>query len=136
MEKLLNLINEYGKTSNCWPFEDYRIEPATDYNSSYLVLQRDDNWEWDWKDWFLDIPRLISKDYWFIDWLVKNDKIEREKTNIEKSDDKRYDEWIVLASNYDNDTYVVEKYYSYTEQLLMILSIQDNQIEYLCSILK
>jgi len=121
MEKLLNLLNEYESES--WIIKDEDI----------VKVGCDDYWLPCIDSYKLCI---ISKSYWFIDWLVKNDKIEREKTNIEKSDDKRYDEWIVLASNYDNDTYVVEKYYSYTEQLLMILSIQDNPIEYLCSILK
>lgn len=112
MEKLISLLNEYEKeVRKFWPIWNDDI---------------DKQWE------FI----IISKYYWFIERLVNNDKIEREKTNIEKSDDKRYDEWIVFASNYDNDTYVVEKYYSYTEQLLMILSIQDSPLEYLCSILK
>ena len=79
MDKLIRFINEYGHTSSCWPFETYRIEPATEWNSSYLVLSRDDNWEWDWKSWYLEVPRLISKEYWFIKWLVENDKIDLSK---------------------------------------------------------
>jgi len=123
MEKLIELLNEYGKTSNCWPFETCRLEQATDYTSSYLVLSWDDNWEWDWKDWHLEVPRLISKEYGFIKWLVENDKIDRDKVRGK------------------SDFFPVEKvpeYNSYSdyESLLMLLSIQDNPIEFLISILK
>ena len=62
-------------------------------------------------------PYIISKKYWFIKWLVENEKI------------KDYYEW-----NDDVD-YVREKYWFY-EALLMLLSIQDNPIDFLSSILK
>lgn len=127
MEKLIKLINEYGKTSNCWPFEDCRIEPATDYNSSYLVLQRDDNWEWDWKDWFLDIPRLISKEYWFIQRLIDNNKIDLDEFNCQRRP---------FYSYIDEEWYVSFKHFWFYEQLLMLLSIQDNPIELLIDCLK
>jgi len=112
MEKLIRFINEYEKTSNCWPFETCRLEPATDYASSYLVLSWDDNWEWDWKDWHFPIPRLISKEYGFIKRLVENDKIDLDKVEF-------VGEWTT-------------KYQS----LLMLLSISDTPIEDLISYLK
>ena len=118
MEKLIRLINEYGKTGNCWPFETCRLEPATDYASSYLVLSWDDNWEWDWKDWHLEIPRLISKEYGFIWWLVENDKIDVEK-EIKNSELN----WL-------------HEHYFREDCLLMLLSISDTPIEDLISYLK
>jgi len=126
MEKLIRLINEYGKTGNCWPFETCRLEPATDYASSYLVLSWDDNWEWDWKDWHLEIPRLISKEYGFIWWLVENDKIDLWKIK------KLYRK----SNEHSTHTYPILYDYSYDESLLMYLSIQDEPIKFLISILK
>ena len=121
MEKLIELLNEYGKTSNCWPFETCRLEPATDYASSYLVLSWDDNWEWDWKDWHLEVPRLISKEYGFIWWLVENDKIDIESycriTSIERK--------------WEKDVYRDE-----VDSLLMLLAVQDEPIRFLCEIIK
>lgn len=56
----------------------------------------------------------------FIKWLVENDKID-----LEKLDKPEYiDLWDDFMKLSDSD------------YLIMILSIQDNPIEYLCSILK
>jgi len=120
MDKLIRFINEYGHTSSCWPFETYRIEPATDWISSYLVLSRDDNWEWDWKDWHLPIPRLISKEYGFIKRLVENDKIDFSR------------EWNLSNELVD----LFERKLDTVEWVIALLSIQDNPIDFLISILK
>jgi len=131
MDKLIRFINEYGHTSSCWPFETYRIEPATDWISSYLVLSRDDNWEWDWKDWHLPVPRLISKEYGFIKRLVDNDKIDKKKidTRLVKSVESHYDvDWWWVENSYED--------YSDIDTLLMLLSISDTPIDLLCNLLK
>lgn len=60
-------------------------------------------------DMGLDSSHIISKKDGFIEWLVKKDKIDRDKINCERPD--------------------------YT-QLLMLLSIQDDPLEFLASILK
>ena len=120
MEKLIRFINEYGHTSNCWPFETCRIKPATEWNSSYLLLSRDDNWEWDWKDWAVSIPRLISKEYGFIWWLVENNKIKplRKFIGWETDEDEPYIQFDLV------------------DQYIAYLSIQDEPIRFLCEILK
>ena len=83
---------------------------------------------------------VISKRFWFIKWLVENNKIDFEKCwfNIKNylSYNKRYDKGIVLAENYDNDTFVVREFYSPYEQLLMLLSISDTPIDDLLLYLK
>ena len=61
---------------------------------------------------------IISKEYWFIKWLVDNDKIDFEK--LEK------------LHKFNDILYLRTAYYG----LLMLLSIQDNPIEFLCSVLK
>ena len=103
------------------------IELLNDYNTDTRNLARVEE-------------LIISKKFWFIQWLVENEKIDLDKSWLDIKDylsyNKRYDKWIVMAENYDNDTFVVREFYSPYEQLLMLLSIQDNPIEFLISILK
>ena len=122
MEKLLKLLNEYD---SWWDYDDY-----------YWPYQY-------WQDrdaYHLCKYQLVSKEYWFIKWLVENDKIDFDKCWLDVrhylSYNKRYDKWIVMAKNYDYDTFVVEEFYPPYEQLLMLLSIQDKPIEFLISVLK
>jgi len=119
MEKLIRFINEYGHTSNCWPFETCRIKLATEWNSSYLLLSRDDNWEWDWKKWMVSIPRLISKEYGFIKWLVENDKINFYEW--------KFLEYPIWSNNYDECDYL---------DLIQWLAISDTPIDDLIYYLK
>lgn len=123
MDKLIRFINEYGHTSNCWPFQTYRIEPATDYTSSYLVLSWDDDRVWDWKDWFLEVPRLISKEYGFIKRLVENDKINYKKLH--------WEEWYYKLVDMCDYNWELR-----CDVLLMLLSISDTPIEDLILYLK
>lgn len=100
MEKLIKLLNEYDN-NNWW---------VTDY---WALFNRMNEWISDAED-----LQVISKKFWFIERLVKNDKI-----------NKNYSEWLpAITKNW----FLME----WETALLMILSIQDNPIEYLCSILK
>ena len=80
-----------------------------------------------WEKWHFtytmrfDEVHLISKKMWFIQWLVDNDKIDKQKVK-EKSEFLH----IYTIPN-------PEKYY---KSLIMELSIQDNPIEFLISILR
>ena len=69
---------------------------------------------------------IISKDYQFIKWLVENDKIDIEKLlNNQK-------EYFILQfwnRNYNSENYFVDG-------LLMLLSIQNNPIEFLLYLLR
>jgi hypothetical protein len=65
---------------------------------------------------------IISKDFWFIQRLVEQDKI-----NITKS---KIDELPAMYA-YDYDSVECK-----TDRLLMILAISEQPIELLCSILK
>ena len=70
---------------------------------------------------------VISKRFWFIERLVENDKINEELI-------KRV---LIRAYITPNELFWLKcEFYDYYESLLMILSIQDQPIEYLCSILK
>ena len=83
MKKLIDLLNEFENT---------------------------DNWE-NWNQVEFRENKIISKKFWFIQRLVKNQKIDLEKV-----------------------PQVME--YSDYESLLMFLAIQDNPIDFLLSILK
>lgn len=98
MEKLIELLNEYE--------EKYR----------------DFHFVWDWNEWRefteFEVAFIISKKFWFIKWLVENEKIDVEKV-------------------YNNSDYPMVKRDEFLyEWLLMLLSIQDEPIEFLVSILK
>ncbi len=68
--------------------------------------------------------RIISKKFWFIEWLVQNLKI-----NV----DELRKHWYITKT-YDLDE--PWEWCSYLDWLLMLLSIQDEPIEFLISILK
>ena len=95
MEKLIELLNEYETT-----------------------LEPNEQIEWT-ENWVKATPlTIISKQYWFIKWLVENEKIDYEKV-------------------YNNSDYPMVKRDEFLyEWLLMLLSIQDEPIEFLVSILK
>lgn len=63
---------------------------------------------------------IISKGYNFIKWLVDNDRIDFEKDKY----------WIILYENW------VQKFLKSEEEILMELSIQEDPISFLISILR
>ena len=101
MEKLIELLNEYVKSIKAlweWTVDEYN---CIHYNDIWLVTSE---------------LRIISKWYWFIEWLVENEKIDRDKV------DDKFERPFFWYTNY--------------EIVLMLLSIQDEPIEFLVSILK
>lgn len=113
MDKLLELLNEFEKEKKSW----YTWNNIDSYdNCVYWV-------DCDWETEITMYSDLYSKQYWFIKWLVDNDKI----------DLKEFHKlcWII---NQDSE------YWNWTpqdyEQVIMYLSISDYPIEDLVSILK
>ena len=102
MEKLIELLNEYEKT----------LEP---------------NLQIEWTEvWIKSTPEIvISKKFWFIKWLVENDKIDWLKFYGEN-------EYTPIWVNAKSD---IDQVYSVEEQILMALSISDTPIEDLISYL-
>lgn len=102
MEKLIELLNKYDKIK--WdkeePIYNWKIAIKTKIYQTYLVSAR----------------------YWFIKWLVDNDKINTRNLNLQ-----------VFMSMFSNDGTVE---ISYEELILMLLAISDEPIELLISILK
>ena len=116
MEKLIELLNEYvekyNKSDLYYKFELENWELYC-YNDVSDVL-------WTMQD---EAMVICSKKFWFIKWLVEQDKIDR--AEFKKKADL---EWEL----YDRMLY----WYKEEDMLLMLLSINDNPIEFLCSILK
>jgi len=108
MEKLMKLLYEYQKIKCFYPLY-YDAEENKIYLDSDARI---------WAEQY-----LISKDFWFIKWLVKNDKIDLEGIE-QRAIDFFYDESPVRWKEIR------------TERLIMMLSIQDNPIEDLISFLK
>ena len=110
MEKLIELLNEFYK-------EEWDIFRAIQHNDRLKVFELEND----------DLVRdtaIISKQYWFIKWLVENEKIDYEKLSKE---------WFIVRT-YDLDE--IGESFDYVERLLMLLSIQDEPIKFLISILK
>ena len=110
MEKLIELLNEYENRD-----DDQQIEWRI--------------WEWDkWENgkvrwivndvymWWVSELVVYSAYYWFIKWLVDNDKIDRDKV------DDKFERPFYWYTNY--------------EIVLMLLSISSSQIDDLISYLK
>ena len=98
MEKLIELLNEY-EWQDTWSYDEEMGMP----------------YYW-WGDDCDYDTYLVSKKYWFIKWLVENDKIEENSDLITLASEL----WCAFSS----------------DVLLMYLAIQDNPIEFLVSILK
>lgn len=120
MDTLIKLLNEY---------EEDKIKGTQWLSVMYI-------WKWEWtlhyynnyksENVFDNVRYLIiSKEYWFIEWLVQKDKINLWK--IQK---------LYRKSNGNSTaTYPILYDYTYDESLLMFLAIQENAISFLLSIL-
>lgn len=106
MERLIELLNE--KHNLEWVL-------WSNMNWDYLFVK------WDKENKFYE-EQIISKKFWFIKWLVENDKIDRNR--ILKED------WQFRLFYYD-----LERVKNY-DRLIMYLSVEDNPIEFLVSLLK
>lgn len=114
MEKLIELLNEYDSwwdyDDYYWPYQYWQDRDAYKYGKYYL----------------------LSRDYWFIKWLVENDKISNDwikpRTDLVKE--------IIIVDYKTGDAIWWKNKYTEVEQLIMYLSIQDEPIRFLCEIIK
>ena len=121
MEKLVELLNEYEKSKYgiSWSYE-LEIDDETGEPTWWIIDSSEDYFEV--TSYYITM-KIISKRFWFIKWLLYNDKIDINKLMST--------EWCP-TNWWCRET----EWYSNSERLLMLLSIQDNPIEYLCSILR
>ena len=117
MEKLIELLNEYEKEVKKSEFYEWEKWVWWDTN-----LFRRDTRDEEWSHIYSDTADtyVISKKFWFIKWLVENDKIDYEEVRKWKNSDS---EW--------NFGTCQPEYF-----VIMLLSVQDNPIAFLISILK
>jgi hypothetical protein len=104
MEKLIELLNEYVKELWIWNYVWWHNKKTVE-NSDFI----------------------ITKKFWFIKWLVDNDKIDLKE--LDKSERKP-------MYSFEEEWKLWFKLFWVYESLLMLLSIQDNPIDFLISILK
>lgn len=120
MEKLFDLLKQHCR-KRYWFKDNDDLEIDTDSVCFHLYLK--------WERLFpIRVETVICKEFWFIKWLVENDKIDLEGQAIQyaKSDlSKFFAEW--KDKNWMSDNYAM---------LLMLLSIQDEPIQFLISLLK
>ena len=120
--KLIELLNEYEKEVKKSEFYEWEKWIWWDTN-----LFRRDTRDEEWSHLYSDTADtyVISKKYGFIWWLVENDKIDFEwmswhadiikyLRDVKKYNRNQIKEWVVI----------------------MLLAIQDEPIDFLCSILK
>ena len=121
IEKLIELLNEYEKEKN--PKTEYKWFSSYYKPLCYWFKVPFQWWHDNWEDYSEEIA--TSKQYWFIKWLVENDKIDRDEIIINS-------EFMPIA--FDRKW---EKYeWSEEKQLLMLLSISSSPIDDLISYLK
>ena len=127
MNKLIELLNEYEeqKEKETW-LRAYEWESCCDW---YLIQATNIVTKGKKTPLALIESRslLKSKDYWFIKRLVDNDKIDLEELQ------KKETELDICITFHDEYDWFISDYY---RQLLMLLSIQENPIQFLISILK
>ena len=118
MQKLIELLNEYTKQS----YDDYSFFKYIEPTHSFYIS--DDGYES-----YIPEETILSKRFGFISWLVENDKIDRDKKEIEKSDYDITFTWaLTMDKKSDLDIMV--------DTLLMLLSISDEPISDLISYLR
>ena len=87
-----------------------------------IYIQKNYPWFETQEEW-VENERIISKRFWFIKWLVENDKIDIHNIppiSITKGEEERaYNVPVMLD-----------------DSLLMLLSISDTPIDFLCGIIK
>ena len=113
MEKLIELLNEFETPQSWVVFKSY-----DDYDGTFYWVDIDGETEIAWSDSY-----ICGKRFWWIEWLVENDKIDR----------KHIPTWFDYQYQWKEDIYCV----SYEVNILtMRLAIQDEPISFLCSVLK
>ena len=114
MNKLVKLLNEFEKVKTWYATYTTRWEKSERELKSDYMYDEDQN--------IIQIY-IISKSFWFIKWLVDNDKIDRWKIEEKISGD--------VSLYLDN-----REYYWRYKWLLMLLAISENPISDLISVLK
>ena len=133
--ELISLLNKYEleREKGVEEFKNWTLPLWERYLCQWeLAYEPAENFfNWETLIWDSANSVVISKHYGFIKRLVDNDKIDKKKidTRLVRYVESHYDEeWYWVENSYED--------YELYECLLMLISIQDNPIEFLISILK
>ena len=108
MDKLIKLLNEYAHTD----FVEYK---DWCFNEKFM---------WEAWMWYSDVE-VISKDFWFIQWLVDNNKINWSKYG-----------YSIEYTKSRKGLLPLHKTIKRWDSIIMLLSIKEKPLEFLVSILK
>ena len=130
LEKLWNLLNDYEdyKEKEQWYCNyDWRLHEISDWEE--WIEQRITGFRVDESELWEEesIAVIICKGYMFIQRLVENDKIDREKFWNSETKSSKYSDFELSYDTPRED---------YTNTLLMELVIQDEPIQFLIEILR
>jgi len=115
MEKLRELLNEFDPyIAKDWEHRDNLWYGVIWWGSAIFTPEI----------WVL---KIISKEYWFIEWLVKNNKIDWDFNELKP---------IMLDPGCDMEEWLYGEEVDKVDMVLMYLSIQEDPIWFLISILK
>jgi hypothetical protein len=121
MEKLIELLREYIRPKyeywEYWVYLNKQNKLILEEQHSFMGYWLDEERYTDVEFWE---SIIISKKFWFIKWLVENDKIDRHKFY-----DKNILKWFMTLTKEEK-----------SDSIIMNLSISDTPIEFLISILK
>lgn len=119
MGNLLNLLKQYWKET----FGDEKLSKIEyeEKSDCFYWIYQPLPWMKLEQGQILDSSTVLSKKFQFIQWLVENDKINRWR--VENNQDYAEYLWNLPLEEYG------------TEVLLMLLSIADEPIDYLCNLL-
>ena len=116
MEKLIELLKDY--------IENYGNDAKVREEENYIL----DTWiEFVYWSRVYLYETIISKKFWFIKWLVENDKIDRWKLWNSETKSSKYSDFELSYDTPRED---------YTNILLMELAIQDEPIQFLIEMLR
>lgn len=110
MGKIIGLLNEYTKQS----YDDYSFFKYIEPTHSFYIS--DDGYES-----YIPEETILSKRFGFISWLVENDKIDTRKIDEDRLETIQYSE---------------KERVTICDWLLMLLSIQDEPMNFLIPLLK
>ena len=140
--KLIELANQYEieKEKSEWVNVDkYVLFERAYTNYNWLTrYDKEDQWEWDNLYWDTAVAYLISKSFGMVKWLVDNDKIDLDKVpNIFTTRARDRDDVIYAIRDKHDYNVLNEQYWvDLVDNVIMLVSIQDEPIEFLVSILK
>ena len=131
LEKLIELLNKYEleREKGMEEFKNWALPLWERYLCQWeLVYEPVENFfNWESISWDSANSVVISKHYGFIKWLVENDKIDI---------DKYYEFMTNENIDISNACWELDMDKEFYYELLMMLAIQDEPIEFLISILK